>query len=371
MNLLVLKNFRSFGSDGLLLRAVLENPKEWYVIALVDSLSKFSDVDLLLEGKVLNIQRVRKNNLVGRLLSNFLVWFYVFLFFIRNRKIGLVVCGSIELAVIAQTILFFVEKKYYLFSDLTRFHLGRFSFAVRFLERMCLRFNWMPCVTSPGFLSGYLSSLVENQSAYLVHNIDPEMSIGSSSPDFGSRLIVWAGLLRCSHSISIASRLIERDVRFSVRLAGTIDCLDQFKIGSFLKNQRVLFLGKYSSSQLNSIYAGAAFSWCCDWSLGDNSKLLLTNRLYQSIAAGVPILASEGSYTAKVVKLYNIGLVIPPELEVASSMISSIREVDYDVWVDNLRVLATAQNFENPWIQIFSNKAVLINSRTESGAIFG
>lgn len=370
MNLLVLKNLRSFGSDGLLLRAALNSGSPWHIIALVDSTSHSSGVDEMFVGSGFTLEKVSKGDFLGRFFSNLIVLFRIVVFGFRNKKIDIVVCGSVELAVIVGFSFISSKHKYYLFSDLTRFHLGRFSNVVRYLESRCVSNGWIPCVTSPGFLSGYLKKLKGDQVACLVHNVEPLMEIDHFASNFNSNTIVWTGLLRCSDSLSIFQYFLNYQKNFNLKLAGSVDCLDQDRLANLMGYSNVDYLGRYSSIQLNSIYSNSKFSWCCDWSLGVNSELLLTNRIYQSIASCVPIIASSGSFSAKVVEYYKIGLVIPCDPAVAFALISSVDEVSYKFWVDNLRAIATKSNLKNIWHDLFSGEVKFIDSAVEAGAIF-
>ncbi len=63
-----------------------------------------------------------------------------------------------------------------------------------------------------------------------------------------------------------------------------------------------------------------------------NSKTLLTNRLYQAVVFGKPILTNKGSYQATVIKKYNLGIVIDSIDNVEKKIMEYFNDFDMKVF---------------------------------------
>jgi putative colanic acid biosynthesis acetyltransferase WcaF len=122
--------------------------------------------------------------------------------------------------------------------------------------------------------------------------------------------IAWNGLLRCQISASVLlDCLIQSPGSIYLTLHGTLDRLGEF--GRALISQAdCLYTGAYDPAHLNLLLAESRFVWAIDYSEGENSKWLLPYRLYSAIAAGVPVIAAEGTATGAVVRRYNLGIIL-------------------------------------------------------------
>jgi hypothetical protein len=74
--------------------------------------------------------------------------------------------------------------------------------------------------------------------------------------------------------------------------------------------QNVDLTGRYQSEKEKEFYNQSDLINILIPNTDINSRTLLTNRLYQAVIYGKPILANEGSYQANIIKKYNLGLVI-------------------------------------------------------------
>jgi hypothetical protein len=126
--------------------------------------------------------------------------------------------------------------------------------------------------------------------------------------------------------------------------------LIQFIKENKVKNVRIT--GRYISQEEKEFYQKSDIISILVPNTDINSKTLLTNRLYQAVIYGKPILANEGSYQATVIKKYKLGLVINKLENVEKQLIDYLKEFNSEEY--NLgrklffeKVLQDNKKFEN------------------------
>lgn len=374
-SLAVIRHYREYGSDGLLL-SYARRGEHWITVTLADTLNGEREPN---DSRL--IVKKRKKGLLGRILSNTTIALQL----IRIKaKWGMplhIIAGSAELAMLCEAIFGRSArrgKSLYLFSDVTRFHMSPiFGRIAEYIERFCTDRGWIPCVTSPGFYFDYLSTRGLSNSAYLVHNTSTMMPVVVRNVEAGGLKVVWCGLLRCRQSLRIFGELLASFPGTQIRIAGKTDDIRGDDFDRIIHDENVEVLGPYTEAQLPEIYRDADFTWACDWSselpgrVTSNSALLLPNRLYQGIKGGVPIIASEGSWVARIVSSYDIGIVIPRDPQTAVDAIRSLTELDRSRWKKNLLGLRESPAItENPWERLFNDELLPIGVNERTGKIF-
>lgn len=76
------------------------------------------------------------------------------------------------------------------------------------------------------------------------------------------------------------------------------------------KINNVIMTGRYNKKEESALYEKSDFINVLRYNDGINNKTALPNRLYSAVIYGKPILAFQGTYLAKVVSDYNLGLVL-------------------------------------------------------------
>ena len=106
---------------------------------------------------------------------------------------------------------------------------------------------------------------------------------------------------------------------------------DNKKIENYIKENNiinVILTGRFSDNDIQRLYYNSTIVniliSCSDL----NSKTLLTNRLYQAVIFGKPILANIGTYQASIVKEYNLGLVIETFDNLENIILKYIKNID-------------------------------------------
>ncbi|WP_174300237.1 glycosyl transferase family 1 [Caulobacter sp. S45] len=131
--------------------------------------------------------------------------------------------------------------------------------------------------------------LVENKVLQLEGDNDPP-----PRPPGPPWRIGWFGMIRCARSLDILTRLAERfDGKIEVIIRGRVaeSEFDDFS-GDVSRAPFVQFLGAYNGADLSDIYGDVHFAWALDFfEEGENSTLLLPNRLYEASLYGVPAMA--------------------------------------------------------------------------------
>jgi len=170
--------------------------------------------------------------------------------------------------------------------------------------------------------------------------------------------IAWNGLLRCQTSAAVLLECLSRSPdSIYLSLHGTLDRLGA--LGRELISQsNCLYTGPYDPAALSELLSESRFVWAIDFSEGENSKWLLPYRLYSAIAAGVPVIAAEGTATAEVVRRHSLGIVLP-ECTV-QSVIGALDNCDaatYDSYLRNVSAIRERSLRGDEWAQVFEDAA--------------
>jgi succinoglycan biosynthesis protein ExoL len=211
------------------------------------------------------------------------------------RGSDIVVARNLEMLAIGAALARPGQSLVYECLDIHRMMLGSglASRALRLVERRLLARTTRVIVSSPAFERDYFRrlqgwqgpvDLIENKVSALPADPAPP------SAESGPWTIGWFGMLRCRRSLAILSRLAERaDGRVRVLVAG-IPSPDVFADlpAEIARTPGMEYVGPYRPADLSRLYGRVHFAWCIDYfEEGLNSRWLLPNRLYESLAHGV------------------------------------------------------------------------------------
>jgi hypothetical protein len=228
---------------------------------------------------------------------------------------------------------------------------------MRWLERLALRRVELLAVTSPWFYWEYYRRwLGVRKAALLIENkVRPGCLEVRSAPVFTHR-IAWNGLLRCRASAALLfDSLKQAPASLQVSLHGTLDRLGE--VGQQLTRlPNCEYTGPYDPDALSTLIAKSSFVWAIDFSECENSTWLLPYRLYNAIAAGVPVIAASDTATAQVVRRHDIGLVLNECT--SGSLIQALERCDaitYERWRQNTLALGERAVRHDEWARVFEN----------------
>ena len=228
---------------------------------------------------------------------------------------------------------------------------------LRWLERRALKQVSLLVVSSPWFYWEYFAKwlgvptpviLIENRVRFDL--LQPDMR-----PTLSGR-IAWNGLLRCQTSaIVLLKCLTSSPQSLYLSLHGTLDRLGALA-PKLLDRPNCLYTGPYDAEALGGLLSASSFVWAVDFAEGENSKWLLPNRLYEAIAAGLPLIAVDGTATAEVVRRYNIGIVLPEcSVQAVMHALDSCSPEIYASWVANVHAQQRGALRRNEWTLIFDD----------------
>jgi putative colanic acid biosynthesis acetyltransferase WcaF len=186
----------------------------------------------------------------------------------------------------------------------------------------------------------------------LRHRSSANQEVRAANPN----RIAWNGLLRCQTSAAVLLECltVSPDSMY-LSLHGTLDRLGA--VGRELICQaNCLYTGPYNPESLSLLLSESRFVWAIDFSEGENSKWLLPYRLYSAIAAGVPVIAAEGTATAEVVRRHQLGIVLPECT--AQGVIAALEKCDaaaYEVYLRNVRAIRERSLRGDEWTQVFED----------------
>jgi succinoglycan biosynthesis protein ExoL len=236
--------------------------------------------------------------------------------------------------------------------------LGR---ATRLIERLALKRVNLLVVTSPWFYWEYFACWQRfPNSALLIEN-----KVGAGSVNHGSRpaftnRIAWNGLLRCRVSANVlldclTASPMSLNPPLHLSLHGLLGGLG--KVGpKLLKLPSCSYTGLYDPESLGALLSRSSFVWAVDFADGENSKWLLPNRLYEALAAGVPLIAVDGTATAEVVRRHSIGIVLPEcTSEAVIRALENCNRETYELWLTNVNALQSRAVRGNEWTLVFDD----------------
>jgi glycosyltransferase involved in cell wall biosynthesis len=145
-------------------------------------------------------------------------------------------------------------------------------------------------------------------------------------------------------------------------IVGTGDIIDDLRKQVAKENLegRVILVGKVPLSEVRGYTACADLGLSIEEDLGLNYRFALTNKFFDYISAQVPVLVTNLPEMAKLVRHYNIGLIIeqPEPNLIAENIRKALDNAEMRaVWKENLKVAAaelTWQNEEKVLYEIFS-----------------
>lgn len=235
------------------------------------------------------------------------------------RGSDIVVARNLEMLAIGAALARRGQPLVYECLDIHRKLLGRSlaSRALRVIERHLLKRSARVIVSSPAFERDYFRQvqgwqgpvdLIENKVSAL-----PDAPLAPSA-DSGPWTIGWFGMLRCRRSLAILANLAERaDGRVRVLVAG-LPSPDVFPdlSAEIARHPNMEYVGPYRPGDLPRLYGRVHFAWCIDYfEEGLNSRWLLPNRLYESLAHGVVPVALADVETGRWLEQAGVGLRLP------------------------------------------------------------
>jgi succinoglycan biosynthesis protein ExoL len=216
---------------------------------------------------------------------------------------------------------------------------------LRWVERRVLNRCRVLVVSSPAYLSEYFRSWQGFAgSAFLLENkwadertFPKVRKLSFPNPGDSAQnarwTIGWFGNLRCPRSLEILCQLADQlPDRVTIYMRGFPSLLGNDVLSQAIQSRpNMVFGGEYlAPDQLPEIYSRVHFNWCADLSDGENSRWLLSNRIYEGGYFGVPAIAVAGHETGRVVQERELGVVIePPYINNLKEFLIGLNPEDY------------------------------------------
>jgi succinoglycan biosynthesis protein ExoL len=237
--------------------------------------------------------------------------------------------------------------------QLSRSVLGKVT---RWLERRALARVKMLVVTSPWFYWEYYARRlrVPNAALLIENRVGFDPAHRASRQPLSSR-IAWNGLLRCRASAMVLLECLSAAPSLHLALHGSLDRLGD-TAPKLLALPNCLYTGAYNPESLVVLLSRASFVWGADFADGENSIWLLPNRLYDAIAAGIPLIVVAGTATAEVVLRHQIGIVLPEctPRALMQALDECTPEI-YATWLTHMDGLRARSQRRNEWMQVLDD----------------
>jgi hypothetical protein len=278
-------------------------------------------------------------------------WFRAIRGAVRSRPFDIVVARNLDMAIIALPFLLRRPRPRFVYEVLdihptawSNAPLARLS---RMIERAFLKRADRVIVSTLAFHTQHLGprmGVPANRICLIENKIAPEQAelVTPNVRGYDRPIrIAYFGKLRCERSIEILTGLVEGfPGEFEVVLAGYPDSIPQERFDRFAALDAVEYRGTFSSvAELSTMIADAHFVWAIDLKhAGANSSWLLPNRLYESVACGLPVLTLEGDASAEYAVARGWGLVLDDlEPTAIRGVLSGLPATEYQRLSDKIR----------------------------------
>ncbi len=205
---------------------------------------------------------------------------------------------------------------------------------IRLLDRLACRRIDVIVLTSPWFYWRYYQKLLPSTApALLLENkLTPPVPPAPERPSGAPWRIVWHGRLRSPTSFRIARAIAAAlPNEIEIRAWGHADgdmLADLERASRDLGN--FSYHGAYSDADIAPVFDGAHFLFAFDLDDGENSMLLLPNRLYHGVARGMPLLAPKETAVGRVVDGLSLGRSFDaPYVNALVAFLKSLDEASY------------------------------------------
>jgi succinoglycan biosynthesis protein ExoL len=214
---------------------------------------------------------------------------------------------------------------------------------VRAGEKLACRHVDTLLLTSPWFYWRYYAPfLTPRTQVMLIENkVSPPAPLLRPTPPAPPWRIVWHGLLRCSRSLQIitdVARALPELVEVHTWGSTHPSCQAGFDAASALTNFH--YHGVYSDTAIEPVFDGAHFLFAFDLDDGENSKLLLPNRLYHGAARALPLLGIAGTAIGRTAEGLKLGRAF--EAPYAETLIAFFRQLTHAQYEDMRAAAAPA-----------------------------
>jgi succinoglycan biosynthesis protein ExoL len=205
---------------------------------------------------------------------------------------------------------------------------------VRVAERFLLQACSLVITSSPAFIREHLHRygrdlpkvmLVENKVLDLSARL-PSPSVRAPGPPWR---IGWFGRLRCRKSLNFLVDLVQAaNGRLELDLRGWVEkpIRDVFD-AAVASSPHIRYGGHYDYADLPEIYGQVHFAWSVDFfEEGQNSTMLLPNRIYEGVANGAVPVAIRSVETGRWLVRHEIGLTGDNLAEIGQELMSMTSE---------------------------------------------
>ena len=197
---------------------------------------------------------------------------------------------------------------------------------LKFLERKCLKNINLLILTSEGYYNHYYKNLIKENKVLVVPNVpDPKYFEQYRKKEYtGKKTIGFIGSIRYREERDLLLQ-VARKCNWNVLLAGSDLLGDTEKLVDGMEN--VEYSGRYNyDTEIAYLYGKCNVIFSVYNAQGENEKIALPNKLYESILCELPIIVSQGTYVGELVKNWGVGISVNNRDE--KSLESALKELE-------------------------------------------
>ncbi len=199
---------------------------------------------------------------------------------------------------------------------------------LRVAERLLVKRANRLLLTSHRFYQEYYSAFVAQSRVRVVEN---RRSLRQRCdvvppPAQGPLKIVFAGIFRSPevlHSIGETAASLRGRVEFYLHGYANRSIPEDLPVRLAAEHDNVHLCGPYDAADIGTLYSPAHFVWgFVDPSENDNEKWLLSNRLYDAIVTGRPVITNANTASGDYVMASRLGIAVPMEGEAIAAALT-------------------------------------------------
>lgn len=203
---------------------------------------------------------------------------------------------------------------------------------LRFVERLLVKRANALTLSSSTFYERYYRGKIASDKVAVIENLlikrSEKIEPPATCPPMPPCVIVYSGIirtLRVIHLMAAVAKEMPDEVEFHVH--GYPDrTIDQQALANIIAAHPNIFdLGRFKTDELRGIHSKAHLVWAfVDPELSDNEVWLLTNRIYNGVAFGRPVLTNAGTASGDIVEERALGLACVPTAEAIAGLLRSL-----------------------------------------------
>ncbi|MCI8888748.1 MAG: glycosyltransferase family 4 protein [Hungatella sp.] len=203
------------------------------------------------------------------------------------------------------------------------------------IEKKCVKSVDLLVLTSEGYYNFYYKNLIKEDKVLVIPNVpNPKYFEQYKIKEYlGKKTIGFIGSIRYREERDLLLNAA-RACGWNVLLAGSDLLGDTEKLAEGI--DYIEYSGRYNyDTEVADLYGKCNAIFSVYNAQGENEKIALPNKLYESIFCELPILVSQGTYVGELVNSWGVGIAVDNRDE--KSLENALKELEFDSYYKKIQ----------------------------------